>query len=505
MATENRTSANDDDVRQLEKMGYQQELNRRMGSFSNFAISFSIICILAGGITAFPAAIGAGGGLAVGLGWPIGAAFALIVAAGMAQIASSYPTAGGLYHWGSILGGKGWGWATAWFNLLGLIFVVAAINFGVYDPFFKTFVAPLVGLDPASFGQLHQFVFLAIVTLSQAYLNAKFPALTTKLTDLSGYLIFAIAVVLIVSLLVFSPSIVPSRLFVFTNFTGADGSWWPRSENSLMVFFSGLLLTIYTITGFDASAHSSEETRDAARVVPKGILSAVFWSALFGFAMIATFVMVIPDMGEAVKSGFGFFGAILAPFPPALRVTLGLGIFAVNYVCGLAALTATSRMMYAFARDGGLPASKWLKVVSPETSTPIRATWITAILVVAATLYGDAFLVLSTGCAVLLYISYIMPTAAGFFAEGKTWTEKGPFDLKAFSKPVAVLAVLGGAILAFVGMKPPNDKVLWLVVGLTVVLLFSWWVAGVRKSFAGPPGIAKDDSAVDVPEAAFET
>jgi amino acid transporter len=101
------------DERLLQQMGYKQELSRRMGGFSNFAISFSIICILAGGITAFAAGFSAAGGASIGIGWPLGALFALVVAAGMAQIASAFPTAGGLYHWSSILGGKGWGWATA--------------------------------------------------------------------------------------------------------------------------------------------------------------------------------------------------------------------------------------------------------------------------------------------------------------------------------------------------------------------------------------------------------
>jgi amino acid transporter len=487
----------DADAKLLEKLGYKQELKRRMGGFSNFAISFSIICILAGGITAFPSAISAGGGIAIGLGWPVGALFAGIVALGMAQIASSFPTAGGLYHWSSILGGKGWGWATAWINLLGLIFVVASVNFGVYDPFYKTFVAPLLGLDPSTFGWAHQVGFIAGVTLLQAYLNARAPKLTTKLTDLSGYLIFALAVVLVGSLLVFSPGPLHfGSVFQFTNFTGADGGTWPHTDSLVMAFLLGLLLTIYTITGFDASAHSSEETIDAARVVPKGILSAVGWSALFGFVMIATFVAAIPNLPDAVKQGFGFFGALLAPIPAVIRVPLGLGIFFVNFICGLAALTATSRMMYAFARDGGLPGSKWLRKVASDTQTPVAATWTSAILIIAATLYGDAFLVLSTGCAVLLYISYIMPTAAGLFAEGKTWTEKGPFDLKGFSKPVGVLAILGGLVLSFVGIQPPNEKVLYLVLGLLVALTVAWWAFGMRKRFAGPPNLVADDSTV---------
>jgi amino acid transporter len=138
----------DSDVKLLHKMGYAQELSRRMGAFSNFAVSFSLICILSGGITSFQMGLSAAGGASIGLGWPLGSAFALIVAAAMAQIASSYPTAGGLYHWSSILGGKTWGWLTAWLNLLGLVFVVAAINYGTYDPFFRTLIAPMFGVIP---------------------------------------------------------------------------------------------------------------------------------------------------------------------------------------------------------------------------------------------------------------------------------------------------------------------------------------------------------------------
>ena len=118
------------DAEQLQKLGYAQELRRRMGAFSNFAISFSTICILAGGITSLQLGVGAVGGAAAGVVWPVGVAFSLIVALCMAQVASAFPTAGGLYHWSSILGGKGWGWATAWFNLGGLVFVTAAVNVG---------------------------------------------------------------------------------------------------------------------------------------------------------------------------------------------------------------------------------------------------------------------------------------------------------------------------------------------------------------------------------------
>ncbi|HZL17132.1 MAG TPA: amino acid permease, partial [Polyangia bacterium] len=119
-----------DDVALLRRLGYTQELRRRMGAFSNFAISFSTICILAGGITSLQLGLSAVGGAAAGIVWPLGVAFSFVVALCMAQIASAFPTAGGLYHWSAILGGTGWGWATGWFNLGGLIFVTAAVNVG---------------------------------------------------------------------------------------------------------------------------------------------------------------------------------------------------------------------------------------------------------------------------------------------------------------------------------------------------------------------------------------
>lgn len=484
------SSALEQDAADLKKMGYEQELHRHMGGFSNFAISFSIICILAGGISAFPLALGGAGGASIGIGWLVGAGFATIVALAMAQISSSYPTAGGLYHWGSILGGKGYGWCTAWFNLLGLIFVVASVNFAVYDFFFKGLAAPILGIDVSGYGYVHQTLYIAAFTTLQAILIYRFPKFTTKITDLSGYLIMAIGGILTMSLLAYNNTPLDySRLFTFTNFTGTEGSVWPASEGIVMPFLLGLLLAIYTITGFDASAHTAEETRDAARAVPKGIVSSVIYSAIFGYVMICTFVLVMPDVTTGVKQGFGFFDALLGTLPPMLKAALGLGIFLVNFLCGLACLTSTSRMMFAFARDGGLPASRTLRKVHSTLKTPVAAVWVSAILAIAATLYAAAFSVLAVGCAVFLYISYIMPTAAGILAEGKTWTHKGPFNLGGLSKPVAVLAVLGGAFLIFVGVQPPNEKVLYVTIAMLVVMGVFWFLFGEKKRFKGPPAI----------------
>jgi amino acid transporter len=493
------TKEHQDDLKTLHGMGYAQELSRRMGSFQNFAISFSIICILAGGITAFPLSLSAAGGASVGYGWPLACLFALLVAAAMGQIASAYPTAGGIYHWASLLGGRGYGWAAAWFNLLGLLFVVSSVNFGVFLLFRDLFLGNVLGMDVAGWtskefmdqGWWIQTLFVAGITATQAMLNHFGIRATTILTDFSGYLIFVFATLLTLGLLAYAPSIDISRLFTFGNFSGdAGGGVWPTAMQSVgFVFLLGLLQGVYTVTGFDASAHTAEETRNASREAPRGMIHSVFWSFLFGYIMICAFILALPSVEEGAKQGWNAFPWLMSqsPMPKIFKDILVIGIVIANYLCALAGLTSTSRMMFAFARDGGLPFSGALRQVSRAHRTPVNAIWWGAILSIIATLYGDAFVVLSTGCAVFLYLSYLMPVAAGLRAEMKgTWTAKGPFQLGAASKIVALLAIIGCALLIFVGVQPPNEKVGYLIVAMLIVMVIIW-VAFEARRFKGPP------------------
>ncbi|MFN0316909.1 MAG: amino acid permease [Burkholderiales bacterium] len=488
-----------EDLKTLHGMGYAQELSRRMGAFQNFAISFSIICILAGGITAFPLSLSAAGGASVGYGWPLACAFALLVAAAMGQIASAYPTAGGIYHWASLLGGRGYGWVAAWFNMLGLMFVVASVNFGVFLLFRDLFLGNVLGMDvsawtPKAFGDQGwwiQTIFITVITASQAILNHVGIRVTTLLTDFSGYLIFVVAVLLTLGLLSYAPSLDFSRLFTFSNFSGdAGGGVWPTAMQSVgFVFLLGLLQGVYTVTGFDASAHTAEETRNASREAPRGMIHSVFWSFLFGYIMICAFVLALPSVEEGAKQGWNAFPWLMSQsgMPKIFKDVLIIGIVIANYLCALAGLTSTSRMMYAFARDGGLPFSAALRHVSRKHRTPVNAIWWGGTLSIVATLYGDAFAVLSTGCAVFLYLSYLMPVAAGLLAETNgRWTAKGPFNLGAASKIVAVLAIIGCALLIFVGVQKPYEKVGYLIVAMLIAMGIIW-LAFEGRRFKGPP------------------
>jgi amino acid transporter len=510
-----KTDHHDEDVKVLHSMGYSQELSRRMGGFSNFAISFSIICILAGGIGAYQVAFSAGGGGSIGIGWIVGSIFALLVAAAMGQIASAYPTAGGLYHWGSILGGRGWGWATAWINLIGLLFVVSSVNYGVYLLLRDLVLVGVFKMNPESFTKTHLTIAVVLITLSQATLNYVGIRVTTILTDFSGYLILTVSIVLIAGLLLASPVELDfSRLVTFTNNTGDPGGGiWPGTSSLFFAFVLGLLHVCYTITGFDASAHTAEETRDAQRAVPRGMMTAVFWSALFGWLLVAAVLLAMPSMTEGAAKGSGVFGYALESSGMAqwLKDLLAIGIVICNYLCALAGLTSLSRMIFAFARDGGIPgASPFLRRVNPKHRTPGAAIWTGAILcIILGRICGedpDAYIILASGCAVFLYVSYIMPIGAGIFAEGKRWTKKGPFNLGVWSKPIAALAVFGGGVLAFVGSQPPNDLVGWFLAGTVGVLLVVWF-AFERKRFPGPPlteeAVARRQAEIAAEEAAL--
>jgi amino acid transporter len=471
------------DMQTLHSMGYAQELSRRMKGFSNFAISFSIICILSGGINSLGQAIAGAGGASIGIGWPLGCLVSLIFALGMAQIASAYPTAGGLYHWSSILGGRGWGWATAWLNLLGLVTVLGAINVGTFFFFMGAFGADLkLTADLPT-----QIIFVVLITAAQAAVNHFGIGLTTKLTDASGYLIFAVTGVLTIALLAYAPTHDIARLWTFTNNSGlpSGSTVWPQTSSLLGVFLLGLLLPIYTITGFDASAHTSEETQDAQRAVPRGIVTSVLYSGIGGWIMLCAFVIAIPNMDDAAKQGYNvFFDTMGKIIPSGLRYALYIGIFISQFLCGLATVTSVSRMIFAFARDGGFPS--FLRGIHANFRTPVAAIWTGAFISILFTLYAPVYSTIVSVTVIFLFLSYGMPIGAGLLAYGKSWTKMGPWNLGGLFQIVAAGAIAGVLLIFAIGIQPPNDKALYATVGLVAVLIIAWF-ALERNRFTGPP------------------
>ncbi len=477
-----------DDVRTLHRLGYEQELQRSMGAFSNFAISLSVVCILAGGVTSFHVGLCSVGGASIGLGWPLCCLFSLLVALTMGQVASAFPTAGGLYHWAAILGGRGWGWVTAWFNLAGLITVLAAINFGAYE-----FVTSALGYRVEQFPPAVPVVAMIVLTGSQALFNHLGIRVTTRLTDFSGWWILLVSTALVVALLATARSLDLSRLVRFDNFSGlppGQGAYvWPPTPSLVRLFLLGLLLPAYTLTGFDASAHTAEETLGAAVNVPRGIVRSVLVSGAFGWVMLVAVVLAASDLRGAALEGKGAFVWIInGALPRAAAVAFFVAIGVAQYLCGLATVTSASRMAYAFARDGGLPFSHLLRQVSPVRRTPACAIWVVSALAVLFTVYTPVYDTIAAVCAVFLYVSYVLPTALGLVAHGRSWTRMGPWHLGRWYRPLALVCVAGCGVLFWIAVQPPNQKVGWIVGGTALLLAALWW-GFARRWFRGPPAL----------------
>ena len=488
-----------EDIAVLHGMGYAQELSRSMSKFSNFAISFSIICILSGGINSFAQAISSVGGAGAGIGWIVGCLISGMFALAMAQIASAFPTAGGLYHWGSILGGRFIGWLTAWMNLLGLITVLGAINIGTAF-FFQATFGSLIGMttSPTSI-----VVFVAIVTVVQALFNHMGIKVTALMTDVSGYIIFATTAVLVLACLFYAPAIDISRLWTFANYSGAAGGGvFPESDNMGYLFLLCLLLPVYTITGYDASAHTAEETVKAAHSVPRSIVSSVVWASVIGWIMICAITLAIPDIPTFAKFGFTmFYETMNAILPAGLKNVIYFFILVTQLLCGLATVTSASRMLFAFSRDNGMPiGSAALATVSPKYRTPVIAIWTAAVLeilyVVAVSLIpvgeggGDfsLYFMVVNSTLVFLFLSFAIPLTCGIFAYGTAkWPNPGPWAMSAgLYKLVSVLSIIGMIIIFYIAIQPPNDKVFYIVAGF-IALALVIWVAFENRRFQGPP------------------
>lgn len=464
-----------DDARALGRLGYAQELLRRMGGFSSFAVSFSIISVLTGCITAYSDAIGPGGPAALGLGWPLVSVGTMLVALAMAELASAFPTAGALYHWSALLGGPGAGWLTATVNITGQLAIVAAIDFGCASE-----LAATLGFD----GGFVPFLLLALILASHALLNGLSVRLVAVLNDLSATVHIIGVILIVVALLAFGRA-QPISFLGYTGFTSRpDG-------NHFLGFLGGLVLSMFTFTGYDASAHLAEETHDPARRTAWGIVSSVAVSAVAGYLLLAAITLGIKDLPAVAADKHAALLVMRNVLGEAGgRGAMGLAIGAM-WFCGLSSVTSASRTVYAFARDGGLPGSRFIGRVNATTRTPLVATGVVTLgpflLVIAtAPFAGALFDAMAKMATMALYVSYAAPIVLGVLARQRgDWKKLGPFNLRGLGVPIACAAILWCAFVLVVCSLPPNQLPAGMLGILALVLVAAWFVF-VRKRFAGP-------------------
>ena len=510
------------DQQRLHELGYAQELKRKMSGFSNFAVSFTIISILTGCMTTYYLALYAGGGPVMSIGWLVVGLMVLLVGMAMAEVCSSYPTAGGLYYWSAKLAkknGAAWSWFTGWFNLVGQIAVTASIDFG-----FAIFFGAWLSLMNKDFVATPRwtFFFYAAVLIIHALLNSRGVNLVSKLNDVSVWWHLA-GVALIVGALVIIPDNHQSTAFVFSEFKNNTG--WSFPGSGAYVFLIGLLLAQYTLTGYDASAHMTEETVDAAVAGPKGIVRSIWISVIAGWVLLLGLTYAIQDYDKALA------GADASGVPPAqifldalgsnwarvlMFVTLGAQFF-----CGAASMTANSRMIYAFARDGAIPGSRMWHQINPKTRTPTNSIYLAtgaALLLGVPSLIRNpagapiAFFAIVSVAVIGLYVSYIIPVYLRLKA-GESF-ERGPWHLGKWSYLVGWIAVVWVAAICVIFLLPqfaPVDRNNFNYTGVALLLIMGavtlWWFLSAKNWFTGPKvqGTPEELAAIEAELTALET
>lgn len=463
---------------ELSRLGYAQELFRSMGGFSNFAISFSIISILTGAVTLYGYGLRMGGPAQMALGWPLVAFFTLMVVMSMAELASSLPTSGAMYHWSARLGGKGWGWLTAWLNIVGQIAAIAGIDYGC-----ALFLTPLLGRESTTGNVL--LVYGGIL-ISHGFINHFGIRLVARLNDLSVTVHIVGVLVIVFALLFFGPR-QPVGFFL-TRVTNNTEGWsygW--------AFLLGLLQAMWTFTGYDASASVSEETVDPRRRAPWGMVLAVVVSAVVGYLLLFALTISIGDLSgvlAARDSGGNEVPAVIVVLTGALGARVG-GLFSAlaamaMWFCGLSAVTWSSRVIYAFARDGGMPGSGVWRRVHVEHQTPAPAIWLCVVLAFLGAVYSGAYAVITSISTIGLYLSYIIPVWLCWRVRGTgRELERGPWHLGRWSRVVNLLAMVWVGFLCLV-LSIPDGYRAGKSMTAVMAILGLWYLLRERKRFEGP-------------------
>ncbi|BAT93821.1 Amino-acid permease BAT1 Bidirectional amino acid transporter 1 GABA permease [Vigna angularis] len=491
----------------LRELGYKQELKRDLSVISNFAFSFSIISVLTGVTTLYNTGLNYGGPVSLVYGWFIASAFTMIVALPMAEICSSYPTSGGLYYWSAKLAGPRWApfasWITGWFNIVGQWAVTTSVDFSLAQLIQVIILLSTGGKNGGGY-EASKYVVIALhggILLVHGIINSLPISLLSFLGQMAA--IWNVLGVFVLTIVI--PSVATERAsakFVFTNFNTENGE---GIRSRPYIFLLGLLMSQYTLTGFDASAHMTEETKDADRNGPKGIISAVGISIVVGWFYILGITFAVTDIPSLLSEDNDAGGyAIAEVFYQAFKKRYGNGsggivclviVGVAIFFCGMSSVTSNSRMAYAFSRDGAMPLSSlWHQVNKQEV--PIYAVWLSVSIsfCMALTSLGSivAFQAMVSIATIGLYIAYAFPIFLRVTLARKHFVP-GPFNLGRYGVIVgwvAVLWVLTISILFSLPVSYPikakNLNYTPVAVACLLIFVVSYWIISGRRWFKGP-------------------
>ncbi|TLD39354.1 hypothetical protein E2P81_ATG00341 [Venturia nashicola] len=414
----------------------------------------------------------------------------------MAEIVSAIPTAGGPYFWAATLAPPRYApflaWFTGWFNFVGQFAVTCGITFGCAGLISATASVNNPGFV-ASPGKT--IAIYAALLVSHVLINC-FGVHVLRYLNNSSIILHSFGVASLAIALVAKAPTHQSAKFVFATFYDGTGDpGWSIRASPEYVAICGVLLSQYTITGFDASAHLSEETHNAARNAPIGVLTSIGVSAIFGFFLMLCVLFSIQDFQATVKTDYGYpivqiFVDVFGKKGAMAAMTL---VIMCVWHCGLFSLTSNSRMMFAFSRDGALP--NFFDAVDAKRHAPVRTICLAALLAFILSLpslgSAVAFAAATSIATIGLYISYATPVFVAVL-----WPQyfiRGPFHLGKFSRPIGIIACAWVGFITVVFCLPTTNPVTSqtvnytpVAVGTVLIFILLTWFLWAHKWFTGP-------------------
>lgn len=466
-------SQEQEDEALLHKFGYKQELQRRLGFLSNFAVAFSYISVSTGTFSLFYLGILAGGP-AFFWTWPIVAGGQFLVALNFAELSSHFPIAGSIYQWSKRLSGSGLGWFTGWVYFFAGVLTVTAVAFTIPIPMLAIFPgipATILGMTNTVFIALVFIIICTVINVAGVRLVSIINNIGVG-AEIVGMFIFAL-----ILLIFFNHQ---SLGFLFTGPSAQnpvqqtpDQAWTPGLGTGYFgAFAAALFMSLFVVYGFDTAGTLGEETKNPQRNAPRGVLWSIGLSFIAGVLFLGGTILSIRNLPaiEQLAGGANFTQVLPTIIEDALGSTWGkIYLFVVLiavFVCTLAIQSATIRLMFSMGRDGRLPFGNIWGKVNPTFRTPLFAGIAVAVLSALPFLYSTAIGVIVTGATGLIYLSYFLNNIASLRARLKGWPRDiAPFRLGRWGMPVNILALVYGGLM----------------------LINFLWFGGWRNFYTNPP------------------
>jgi amino acid transporter len=419
-----RMASQGSDEQALAQFGYKQELNRTLGYFSSFALSFSVICITSGLFANYGDGLRAGGPAFIWT-WLIIGAGQFLVAVVFAQLARQIPLSGYAYQWTRELAGKQLAWWAGWMMIVQFVTGMAGVAYAL-----ASYLVPFFGLANTS----RNIVAATVGTLLLAALINHFGIRLASLVNDFSVIAEILGTVVIGFLLLGIALIhkVHPISYLFSHPAQPGGMAYVGA------FLTSSLMSVWTLGGFEAAANVAEETHLPEKRIPTAILLSEVTAVLLGLAVLIGFTLAIPSLETASHHATPLLYIIGSYFPNyVVAGALGLVTIAI-FACVLANLTTLTRLVWAMARDGQVPASRFLSRVSVR-KVPANAIWVVIPITAIFTVWAQVEVVIMAICTFAMYATYGMVVAAVLW--GKNGTAKQASERKKVSRSLCIAAL----------------------------------------------------------------